>query len=876
LDSTGVRDWSFVNPRSPFPLVRAVSRADQKDIDDKCFANQLQTVNVHFENQTSDRDFEVTLPFVLPSLAAQKKAVRGAWKGIEQRCRDLNLVDAVQTLQGASGTEAGKTSASVKNAETAKMVESIDTQAKNLEEMEKDLQTRLEDLAVLARREELALEVHRRSDKSTAASTPYLDALRQDIAASKEELERMEAGKENLKVLEQLKDQEIVVNPMAKREEQLSQTLQGYQLRNLKENLRPVMKEMGVANEEDGPLDLKPLQSACTQWMSAPPAFKKTCMDAVDAFTSEAGSDSDLLAELNKQIKDLKSCLDQAEATKDASLLALLSDFRSQRKSINRYDILISSREAPGTKSFKEICKAKDSDNTLCDYAFTVNRGQTVTLDGEVLAVLEPGRITFNVAFAGEADPPAHKQGYFATARSFKETDSRTEWTFATSLGGGLSPRASRVLKVPDSQPEKFYTSGRFSADQPYSGDRSDGWTGSGSLALQQTLGDRAQGSATVSFKKGALGENNSGSASVSNYTVTIFGDNFRQLRLGKYDLLTTREAISGSLSGESFELIFRSLSLGALIRANRTESVNVTAKSITLPERAVTVQLQNIPFSQNRVLRTWTLLGLYGDERGNSAKLPDLGKGGTFSPKAPFRYATLGTDMTFGLPDAVPGGTISGAFSLYGNRRWLIAGVENGLPERIRKGSGAVGLFTLRWSAKTQTGEPPPSTLEARLGYGTGDDPKTSDRDEGYLGEGGSYAPDLLFLSRFAGNIGVLDEAKRPDVAAGLSNKTYFGLSYINTRTALLLEAAAALLGVREQMISRSTSLSFHHYRFNEKVFNERVAGNEMDVTFSVQVPKKVTTSLGFGYFFVGPALDKVFTEEPWIVTTQVKVSLF
>lgn len=848
LDGTGIRDWSFVNPRSPYPLVRALNRRDQDDLDDDCFINHLPEVTVNFENQTSDRSFEIKFPFEITSLKSARQSVREAWEGITRRCLEVEVLSRLPESE-------------------------FELQAASLDPAKrKELEIRLEDLKALKRRESLALEIRRRSDK--AASSPELDEYNREIDVVEKQL----AGS--------APDPLAVVETMDanKAREYLQQ-----------ETLKADLERMGAARDESGQLNLDPLVRACRLWRmtpppSSPPTVKSKCQAAVDRFAPKgpgATNSVNTIGDLKSISQELQDCLDKAEEAAKADkegLAKILADFLEQREVVRNYKILAAAPnlQQDVSKSLDELCKSKagDPEKLLCDYTFTVNQAQTAMLKGDVLSFLNPGRVVFNVLFAGEAEPPVHNQGYFKTRKAFKESDNRTEWGFGASLGGNLSPKTTRLLHATNDQ---VFSSRRFSEEQPYTGDRLDGFTGAGSLSLKQFLGDRAQGNATVTFKSGNLGEKSDGSASVSSYTVTVFGDNFRQLRLGKYGLFTTRESISGSLEGESFEMIFRSLSLGYFVRKNRSETVTVNddkvnVRTITFPERAVTFSLQNLPFRQNNVLRTWTLSGAYGDEHGNVlSKLPDPDKGGLLKPdnfQAPFRYATLGTDLTFGISGATAGG-VSGAFSLYQNRRWLISGAKNDLPERIRKGKGTVGLFNLRLSAGTSTGQAPPQTIEARIGYGTGDDPKTPDRDEGYLGEGGSYTPDLLFLSKFAGNIGSLDERKRPEVAAGLSNKTYFGVSYVNTRTAFLLEALAAALGVREKTISRSTTVSLHHYRFNEPVFGEREAGNEVDVKFEVQVPKGITTSLSVGRFFSGPALDKVFVELPWTASAQVKISL-
>jgi hypothetical protein len=106
------------------------------------------------------------------------------------------------------------------------------------------------------------------------------------------------------------------------------------------------------------------------------------------------------------------------------------------------------------------------------------------------------------------------------------------------------------------------------------------------------------------------------------------------------------------------------------------------------------------------------------------------------------------------------------------------------------------------------------------------------------------------------------------------LSNKLYTGVSY-TLKTFSPLEAIAMALGVQDIIVDKGTIVRWHHFRFNEPILDSREAGSELGIEFQIQVPKGITTSLGYSRFFSGKALEGIFEDEPWAITSAVTVKI-
>jgi len=545
--------------------------------------------------------------------------------------------------------------------------------------------------------------------------------------------------------------------------------------------------------------------------------------------------------------------------------------------------------------SFSDACKKNKGKNVYeCTYSVQVAIGRTVPINPALLRYIttdkdSPGLLTFQVYFVGEAELPSHNTGYLQVKSTFDEPQIPTVWQLSGSVGAGTDADFIQP------EPPPFFNPGTgaledganpfVSPERPYRGAREDDFNGSASFKLIQKLGNRAEGSATVSFKSGNLGEaDQERKAVVSDYSLRLFGDNGMQLRFGKYDLATSRESVAVVEKGEAAELLLRSLSLGALFKR---ENVDLPPAKRTEGSRSLVLQLKDLSVAH---LRSVNLLGVYGRNDGqptfkNLFQAPDP-KDDKIEDNERFvvayDYKTAGGDASFALP-ASPQTIVSGNFAAYYSQRNLsevTAKTGTRIADRvdptdkIREGDGKAALLSVVVARTGITGKPSPSSFRFQAGWGSGDKAGTPE-DEGYLGETTAFVPDKIFIARLAPVIrGGLVSAGQ-----GLANKTYAGLTYINTQCYpwLPLVALARMIGIQEGVSDCNSRARYHHYSLNEEVFADRgrTAGDEIDVDFTVTVPKGVTTSLGFGRFRPGRAFQNVVKGQPWVLSAAVSVTM-
>jgi len=501
-------------------------------------------------------------------------------------------------------------------------------------------------------------------------------------------------------------------------------------------------------------------------------------------------------------------------------------------------------RAAPSRLTLDGPCRLS-SGKLACTRTLNILPQERATLPGSALAELPRGLATFDVDFAETADIPANKTGYLQTVSgSVDGGKKKTEWTLNGSVGYQRDP----LTPGKDDDGKQIL----ITPERPYDGDQRRHQLGAGSLRLDQKVGSRAVADVTFRFKDGDLGEkDSSGDTTVPGYRMRFFGDNGVVMSFGKTSFTSS---IASNESGEGYEWYLRGVSVGQIIKR---ESVGGVADDADEDHEVFFVQAKNFSLGDLAPASTrFNLLAAYGEDD---------------EPDSARSYWTAGGEMLFNL------GRWYGELAVYRSER-----TPEGSASREVEGDGTSALLSLTRSSvadgSVKKGRPgvkkgtPLWSVGLQLGYGSGDDPATSDRDEGFLGETAGFAPDTLFLKRFAGKIGSDDETVA--VAPGLANKQYLGVTW-TSKTFTPLEAISRFFQVREPAASRSTSVSFHHYRFNEPVFGERGAGSELDVSFSLQLPKGVTTTLSAAYFFVGDALDPVLPEEPWAVSLGVSVKL-
>ena len=554
-------------------------------------------------------------------------------------------------------------------------------------------------------------------------------------------------------------------------------------------------------------------------------------------------------------------------------------------------------------------CKKTESDTFECDIVRTITQGLDEGLPAALLELLIlKQRISFTVQFLDGTDKPSRDTGFlFSGIQRLRldplegrgrlnlfpnPPDSKMSGSLKATVG--WSEDADTTPPETETDPGEMMSAGpdemsdmgngnameeqeaKFSVAEPYRGARRNRLFGSAQVDMGQTLGDRARGSVSFSFKDGDLGgEDGDGEVSVSQYTVDVFAFNGLSLRFGKYSFAAPSSALAARERGEGVEAGWRWFSLGHIVKR---ESLTNVADDGDHDSKVFLLQAHNVPLPQFPLFRRASFLILRGEED---------------DPENPYTYWTAGGEVSFeraksrkategGADDSPPGASndkssFSGSLAFYHSERDAEPAMSGS--GGADDGRGTTGLLTLNYSRLSErniAGELLPQQIapwSVRLlaGWGTGDDP-TTDRDEGYVGETAAFAPDRLFLSGFAGEI---DTGDMGTIGPSLSNKIYGGLELSFNRFSPLVALSDFVLRSREAATSQKTVFKIHHYRFREPILGEKSAGTELNVDFEVERPKSVTWTLNLAYLMVGSALDDIIQDDPWSVSMRTTVKL-
>lgn len=454
----------------------------------------------------------------------------------------------------------------------------------------------------------------------------------------------------------------------------------------------------------------------------------------------------------------------------------------------------------------------------------------------------------------------------------------------------------------PDNEPQ-------ICVDRAYVKGHTQAYRGTGSINLAANLSDRADASVTLSFRDGNYGAAEIDKTAVSEYNVTIYGLNGLSLKFGKADFLIPSNGIAIAESGEGFLYSFRNFGLGHVIRresdagtplqtnqdkkdwflqarslsiGQRWREQTARAKSEKAAGSAKTVEMPNLMKQMLTFFRSADLFVVRGEEKKTNAT-----------------YTTAGGEIFFAWPGrATPpddtgttrlSNIIGGSFAAYQARRHtdvktdpatglptpVCAANTTPVPSPLCDGRGNVWLFTLNWTptmviAGGTNVATTPHTVSFAIGQGSGNKPGT-ERDEGYIGDPASFAPDRLFLKTF---VRAMNSKNVPYEPAGLSNKRYMALTYTNSARSLF-DLVASVLHVDADVNSRSTIISAREYKLRYAENGARGAAREYNVVFNIEVPKGVTFSLDANYLEPSEAFRDRIIARPWSFGVNVTLSL-
>jgi hypothetical protein len=625
----------------------------------------------------------------------------------------------------------------------------------------------------------------------------------------------------------------------------------------------------GELEELDATVSLRALLNAAPTPPSADakaPDPKPTCHDAITRARS-------VLGEKKVNRDSLRSAGDALDACK-SGLLGISDRLSGEMRVKTGVAALVEVVErlrnvlpavAAAELGLGELCKVKDAGTYACSYRLAVSPGASAKLDPDVLVLVSNGDQEFKVAFRGEDGAPASGTGYLAVKPA--ERQGQLTWNLSGTVGYLYDPDPDAVSRVPANRANQPY-----SLLSPYEGQRRSRFTGTGALDLEGRLGSRARGQLTLQFKSGDLGgEDSTGQVRAGKYTFELFSRGGISLRLGKYLMASPGSGLAVNENGEGFELAWRWFSLGHLVRRESNNCIVPnplprdpddqplvnTCSAVGIPNDAdqdsdVTIlQVRNLSLGRTNFWRGFNLLALHGEDE---------------SSTNPHEYETVGAETYF----AVPKLSLSGSLSLFRSQREPLNAAASA---RNPEAHGSVGLLVVgrSWLADGKLQR----SLQLRYGRGSGDDPNTAERNEGYLGETSAFTGGTFFLGNVSGLIGLGDDpADLKPFPGSLTNKEVASIVYLDKRFSLL-EAIADLLQLEEAVIDRATTVELHQFRLDEALAGERGLGTEVDIRFEVQVPAGVVTKLEYSRFLAGDALQGILREDPWRLSATVSVKL-
>jgi len=504
-------------------------------------------------------------------------------------------------------------------------------------------------------------------------------------------------------------------------------------------------------------------------------------------------------------------------------------------------------------------CSDPTAESQTCRYQFTLFDNSSFTVPPDTwkrLVRFSDGTVRFSVRFFDEQFPASNTDGYLRVRTKVRERPSVTAWSLNSSVGYSLKPQSPR--KRPENDESRPFT-----LADPYTGRVLDGFNGSARLELIQTLSERAKARVNAQFKEGALGEkDDTRTLTVPLYTVDVFGLNAASLRFGKYAMFQPARRIAINAVGEGFQLNVHNLSIGHIVTLESATGVQDDANQ----DSDVTVmRLSGAPgFS---IFKHVDVFGLYGEKRRKKDTSYD--------------YNTLGAQFFFANSPSDPQKdktftSFSGSVSYFHSDRDVGTA---GTPVVV-DGTGSVWLIDagVTWLREAGASTKSLRTLGVLLGAGTGDDPKTTDKDESYLGEtaGGFSGYESMFLSAFPSTLQDGTPARLP-IGKGLANKSYVGINYVERafKQVNLLWWLARAMQVEADVRSPATILRAHWFRLDQPFQEKQDAGFEAGLQWQIQVPEGVTTTLGCSRYYPGSATRRFFLVEPMSCSGQVTLTL-
>lgn len=496
-----------------------------------------------------------------------------------------------------------------------------------------------------------------------------------------------------------------------------------------------------------------------------------------------------------------------------------------------------------------------------CTGTLSISPHAYVDIDASVVDMAPRKILQFNVDFFDQTDDPANSTGFISLTQ-INPADPKSQPPDKSIFGivAGLNGKDEPFIREP--------TAGDSSL---FAGRQKNHFAGSGRLDSSFFYGNRANAKLSLAYKSGDFGgDETTDKIDASQYQINVFGTNGLVLTYGKTKFAAPSNQIAIGEQGQGFRVAWRNLSLAHILKNERS-----SPEGVDQDRDSSILQWTPIPLNLG-ILRSASLTVVRGEERLEQEKTLNTA-GNVLKPEvAPFVYETYGGEVFLTEPlrsrAAGTGKALTGSLAFYYSKR-----DSRAKKTTLSDGRGYVGLGTLSLPFDWQVDPLSPLKRKPRrvatllAGYGRGDDPKTPNVDESYIGETGAFSRDVLFV----GNI--FTNSKSRDIRPGLSNKQYFGLQLTDNTTSVLSWIGTKILQADPRdIISESTTLKLHDYRFNREVLGDRDAGREADLDFVMEAPKGIKWSLSGAYFQPGKALDTLVKDRAWSVSLGVSIDPF
>lgn len=503
-----------------------------------------------------------------------------------------------------------------------------------------------------------------------------------------------------------------------------------------------------------------------------------------------------------------------------------------------------------------------------CTASVTIPPNQRATLSRSVLQHHPDPRIRFTVAYFDDTEPPPNNTGYVLRAAPGTRPVVPTKSEF--SFGFGADTTTGYDLPA-GFQGHARHTGGGGSATTQYRFEAQD----KGAVDV----------SATLRFKQGDFGgARATNEVTASQYHARIAGPGGVIGQFGRMLFARPSAGIAINERGEGLRVARDWAALAYVIR-RESDTADNSADAADDDSDLLLLQLTpRIPRIRNTILTFG-----YGEDKNDRRTQIERGTGDDKRTitQIPLRYwyVTYGADLRVAVPYTNSVVTFAAYHSLRKVYEHSPLETNQEFTTDERDGEGTVALVTWSWArnARRRLTDPPGKTRPSFgatvfAGHGTGDDPNTPERNEGYVGENAGYANDLIFLSQIAAN-----PAYARVIGKGLANKFYVGAQYTDARYSLL-EPLAKWLDAEGSIESRNTVVSLHNYWLDHALDERKYAGTELDVEFRLEAPKSVrwflrgalyrtsraVESLGRGTGAIDPQLAK----NPWLIATGVTLS--